>query len=54
MYNRIAWGGIIRQKYRENFIKYDKNIARILSNTTKISREFYLICNKELSIYNLF
>jgi len=23
----------IRQKYRENFIKYDKNIARILSDS---------------------
>jgi|GEM_PF-7122484 len=26
--NRIARG----EKYRENFIKYDKNIARILSD----------------------
>jgi len=42
---RIARGGgnhdARGKKYRENFIKHDKNIARILSNQTKISREFY-------------
>jgi len=27
----IAWRGIMCEKYRENFIKLDKNIARILS-----------------------
>jgi len=34
---------IMRKKYRENFVEYGKNIARISSNMTKISREFYLI-----------
>jgi len=31
---------IMRKKYRENFIKYDKNIARISPTLTKISRYF--------------
>ena len=36
----------ICQKYRENFVRFVKNIASISSNMSKISRAFHLICNK--------